>query len=340
MVSKGRTLNITTDDITREVPEIQILGYYLGISNVPCVISSPLRVDRKPSFGLYSLDGKRIYYKDLSPRAAKEDSWGDTFYLLSRMWKLDMGKTLNKIYDELVVHKKELSNAVIIGRMTKGKVSYSSDVDLQVKIRDWKQHDIEYWEQYGISLKWLKFSNTYPISHIFVTKGTNKYTINAEKYAYVYVEFKDGVPSLKIYQPFSENFKWTNKHDGSVWDLWAQLPATGENLIITKSRKDALCIWENSGIPSCSLQAESYLPKEHVVGELKKRFKNIYVLYDNDFDKEVNVGRIAGARLAEIFGLTQIEIPDNLLIKDSSDLCKRDGRKKVKETIINLISNF
>ena len=340
MISKGRTLNITTDDITSIIPEVQILGYYLGITRIPCVISSPLRIDKKPSFSLYSLDGKRIYYKDLSPKVPKELSWGDTFYLLSRMWKLDMGETLNKIYKELVLHKKSEDISVTMSETSKGKVSFSSEVDLQVKVREWKQHDIDYWEQFGISLPWLKFSNTYPISHIFITKKDSKYTINADKYAYVYVEFKDNITTLKIYQPFSENFKWTNKHDGSVWDLWLQLPAKGENLIITKSRKDALCIWENTGIPSCSLQAESYLPKEHVVNELKKRFKNVFVLYDNDFDKEVNVGRIAGSKLAEQFGLKQIELPDYLHIKDSSDLCKRDGRNKVKTTINNLIFNF
>ena len=52
--------------------------------------------------------------------------------------------------------------------------------------------------------------------------------IPAEKYAYVFVEFKDNVESLKIYQPFSEFYKWRNKHDSSVWDLWEQLPETGE----------------------------------------------------------------------------------------------------------------
>ena len=76
------------------------------------------------------------------------------------------------------------------------------------------------------------------------------------------------------------------------------------------------------------------------IDELKKRFKNVFVLYDNDFNKEVNVGRIAGSKLAEQFGLKQIELPDYLHIKDSSDLCKRDGRNKVKTTINNLIFNF
>ena len=335
MVSKGRTLNLTAEDITRVIPEVQILGYYLGIDRVPCVISSPLRTDRNPSFGLYSTDGKRIYYKDFSTK-----EWGDTFFLLSQMWKLDMGQTLNKIYEELVIHKKSKDLSVIVGEMVKGKVSYSKDVDLKVKVRDWKKHDIEYWEQFGISLPWLKFSNTYPISHMFVTKGDSKFTITSEKYAYVYVEFKDNIPSLKIYQPFSETYKWTNKHDGSVWDLWQQLPEKGDKLIITSSRKDALCIWENTGIPSCSLQAESYLPKEHVVNELKERFDKVYVLYDNDFSKEINYGDLYADDLSKQFGLIKLRLPDELKIKDTSDLCKRDGREKVKQVINKLISNF
>lgn len=339
MISKGRTLNICPADITSKVSEAQILGHYLGIQKIPCLISSPLRIDNHPSFSIYTLDGKRIFYKDLSPKASTIDGWGDTFYLLSRIFKLDIGDTLNKVYDELIVHKNSTPNKVLIESSQKGRVSYAKDVDLQVKVRKWKQHDIEYWEQYGISIPWLEFSNTFPISHIIITKKGHTFTIPADKYAYVYVEYKDGEPSLKIYQPYSENFKWANKHDGSVWDLWTQLPDKGDTLIITKSRKDALSIWENSGIPSCSLQSETYLPKDHVVNELKERFKNIYILYDNDFDKEVNVGRIAGERISTQFGLTQIEIPDYLQTKDISDFCKKYGRTKVKE-LINKLINF
>ena len=33
------------------------LYYYLNIDKVPCVIKSPLRLDKKPSFGLYSTNG-------------------------------------------------------------------------------------------------------------------------------------------------------------------------------------------------------------------------------------------------------------------------------------------
>lgn len=335
MFSKGRVLNITKEDILNYISEGDILKYYLGISKIPCVINSPLRPDKNPSFGMYSLDNKKVYYKDFSTKDT-----GDTFMLFSKLWNLDMGETLNKIYNDILKNKISNNSNIEINKteiFKKGKIIYNENIDLKCKIRQWQKHDLLYWEQYGISLDWLIFSNTYPISHIIIKKNNKKYVINADKYAYVYVEFKDKIESLKIYQPFNEKYKWSNKHDGSVWDLWQQLPKFGENLIITSSRKDALCIWENSGIPACSLQAESYLPKKHVIQELKDRFKNIYVLYDNDFDKEKNYGDIYGEELSKQFELIKLKLPDELKVKDTSDLCKTYGRKKVKEIINNLI---
>ncbi len=334
MFSKGKSSNINIEYITKIVSEAEILGYYLNINKVPCVINSPLRTDRNPSFGLFTTDGIKVYYKDFAT-----GDWGGTFQLLGKLWNLGHNEVLTKIYDELIVGDRTVKKVNILEEEYKGKVNFSPEVNLKVKVREWKQHDIDFWEEYGISLEWLKFSRTYPISHVFIHNKKGKFRINADKYAYVYVEFKDGIPTLKIYQPFSEKFKWTSKHDGSVWDLWEQLPEEGEHLIITSSRKDALCIWENANIPSCSLQAESYLPKEHVVNQLKDRFKKVYVLYDNDFDSEKNPGDAHASNLAKHFNLIKLKIPNKLKVKDTSDLCKKYGRKAVYTTINKLIFN-
>ena len=49
--SKGRD-SVSLDDILSKVTEADILSYYLGVTEVPCIINSPLRQDRRPSFGL------------------------------------------------------------------------------------------------------------------------------------------------------------------------------------------------------------------------------------------------------------------------------------------------
>ena len=69
-------------------------------------------------------------------------------------------------------------------------------------------------------MKWLKYADVYPISHKIVIKDNKSYAFGADKYAYAYVEFKEGRTTLKIYQPFNKNgFKWSNRHDRSVISL-------------------------------------------------------------------------------------------------------------------------
>ena len=85
-------------------------------------------------------------------------------------------------------------------------------------------------------------------------------------------------------------------------------------------------------------EAEGYIPKESVINELKSRFTDIYILYDNDFQSEENHGRIYGKHLSTLFGLKQIEIPDKYKSKDPSDLCKNYGREVVKTVILTLLN--
>ena len=207
------------------------------------------------------------------------------------------------------------------------------EVDIMVTIREWKEHDIEYWKLHGVDIEWLNLGEVYPISHYFIN-GSIRY---AEKYAYAYIERKDNRITYKIYQPFSKENKWLNNNNASVWELWECLPETYKYLIITKSRKDALSIMSTLRIPSTSLQAEGTIPKPQVMQELKDRFDNIYLLYDNDFEKDTNYGMEYSKRLSEEYDIPMIRIPDEYAEKDYSDLVKRYGKEKAKKIITNLI---
>jgi hypothetical protein len=332
--SKGNS-STTLEDILNVVSEFQILAYYLEINTIPCLINSPLRKDVKPSFGIYSNNGIKLHYRDFRTRES-----GGTMDLLSALWGIPFTSVVERLTADLLKIANSTGAETTFTKKPQyrqNKKVYSSQVDLQVKVRPWRAHDLAYWEEYGISIPWLKFGNVHAISHVIVKKRGREFIIPADRHAYVYVEHKDDNTTLKIYQPFNTTFKWSNKHDSSVWDLWEQLPKSGENLVIASSRKDALCVWENTGIPSCSLQAESYLPKQHVVQELKDRFKNVFVLYDNDFNSDINYGRLLAEGMAIEFGLIQIEIPEEYQSKDPSDLCKNFNREKVKKVISHLI---
>lgn len=333
-IAQGEVVDVK-EAIYSKVSEEDIMNYYLGVIHLPTVICSPLRKDTKPSLGLhYSKDG-HICFKDFATGEG-----GSLIHLIGQSLGLSSYRdALWRIYNDLVLNPNSVTSVIQSPSNTTHRQKRKSPVvDIQVAIRTWKPWDIEYWNSYGVTKRFLKFSNVYPISHVFFIKEDGScVTIPADKHAYAYVEAKDEKISLKIYQPFSKTCKWVNKHTADVWDLWQQLPLTGDNLIITSSRKDAMCIWCNTGIPACSLQAESYLPKQSVINELKRRFKKIFILYDNDFTKDVNHGREYGRLLATTFNLPQIELPTVLRAKDSSDLYQLRGPEVLRKTIFNLI---
>ena len=328
-ISKGKS-SVSLDDILSKVTEADILSYYLGVTEVPCIINSPLRQDRRPSFGLYSTDGIRIFYIDL----ATKDS-GGLFDLLGHMWGTDYISTLTRVNEDISKFCGGASIHSYTPCAVRSTSSYNKDTDLQCKVRDWRDYDIEYWASYGITLEWLKYAEVYPISHKIIIKDGHRYVFGADKYAYAYVEHKEGKVTLKIYQPFNKaGYKWSNKHDKSVISLWTKVPEYGDKICICSSLKDALCLWANTNIPSLSIQGEGYNMSDTAISELKRRYKEIYILLDND-----EAGLKDGLSLSESTGFTNVVLPKFEGGKDISDAFKILGKEKWLKLIVPLFNS-
>lgn len=320
--------SVGLDVLLGKTSEFDIMRFYLNIDVLPALINSPLRQDRNASVSVFSPDGVKVFYKDFGT-----GEHGSIFDLLGRMWNRTFSETITKIWDDI---DKVKHNRINLNRTRRGVIHKSNSI-LEVRTRQWFDYDMEYWNSYGISRKWLEFGDVYPISHILITRDNITKIIPAEKLAYVYVERKDGKVSLKVYQPKSQRLKWLSKNDSSVWDLWSRLPDRGDTLFITSSRKDALCLWENTGIPSVSLQGEGYVPKEKVINQLKQRFGRVIIFFDNDYDKDENHGHIYASRLSGMFDLDMVEIPSEYKSKDPSDLFKNHGAETFRRVIKELV---
>ena len=324
MISKGRKSEEYTD--ISSIREVDIASYYLGIKSIPCLITSPLRQDRKPSFALFSNDGKEVGYIDYSTK-----EHGSIISLLMKLWNCTFNQAKERIANDLG----NFNNNIFIKKSSNfnATIRTKSDITLQCKIRDWKKYDIDYWNSYGISLQWLKYADVYPISHKIIIKDGTRSIFGADKYAYAYVEFKENKTTIKIYQPFNTNgFKWANNHDKSVISLWTKVPKEGNKICICSSLKDALCLWANTGIPSLAIQGEGYNISNTAINELKRRFKRIYIMLDND-----EPGIKDSVLLAEKTGFTNIMLPQFAGGKDISDYYKvLNNKEKFKQTILNL----
>ena len=251
------------------------------------------------------------------------------------MWNLDYPEVFKRICQDF---SKFNSKATVI-KSSKCNVTSqgsSSNIDMKCKVREWKDYDLEYWASYGITLPWLKYANVYPISHKIIVKDGKEFVFGADKYAYAYVEFKEGKTTLKIYQPFNKRgFKWANKHDRSVISLWTKVPKTGDKIVVCSSLKDALCLWANTSIPAIAIQGEGYGISNTAINELKRRYKEVYILLDND-----EAGLRDGEKLSASTGFINLVLPNINGAKDVSDLYKSlENKKRFKDIILNLFNN-
>lgn len=316
MVSKGK---IDFTDIISKVSDGQILKYYLGINRIPCVICSPLRRDVHPSFGLYTIDGNSVGYKDFSTGES-----GSTLTLLKKYFGLDDKALYSKLMNDL--NKISSNSPAITPSYTKGGKYHqeASNIELSCHIRAWNKDDIKYWESYGITIDWLKWCEVYPIDYKFIKKEGRLMRFKADKLAYAFIERKEGHITYKFYQPYNTSgYKWQNSHDRSVLGLWTKLPPKGDKMCICSSVKDALCLMSNLLIPCICLQGEGYPISNTALNVLRSRFKDIYICLDNDAP-----GLVDAQRDAEEYNFINVVIPQFDGGKDISDLYKVTNNKK------------
>ena len=152
------------------------------------------------------------------------------------------------------------------------------DTDIGIVRQPFTEVDKKYWKQFHISIDTLKRFNVFSIKYFLcnrVVRGT--YKEDNPMYAYkVYDKFK-------IYRPLASKYtKWrTNLTNRHVQGL-AELPYEGGNLlVITKSLKDVMCLYE-MGINAIAASSETTFIPDDILKSLRYKWKHIVILYDRD----------------------------------------------------------
>ena len=333
MIVGKTSSSISIPELFEKYSEVRILTtVFPEITTIPCRISSPFRTDNNPSFSIYMNNSHHICFKDHGDK----DVRGGLLDLLCMKWNC----TFNQVFDrilEVMSRAEGFAPSVKMKQIKTLTRKESSELTkIEVKVRPWQQYDYDYWASYGVEKQWLKYANVYPISHKIITKKDKetgkcrKYIFPAERYAYVFIEYKEGNLSLKIYQPFSKNYKWCSRMDASVISLWTKVPEYGDRIIICSSLKDSLCISCQLHIPAICLQGEGYNMSDTAINELKRRYKKVFVSFDTDV-----AGLLDGQNLSQKTGFINI-VPDLGTEKDYSDAFKKYGKEWFKENITPL----
>jgi len=326
-------LPVTAENVQSFVSNVNIFLKYSDVKfkfNTP--FSSPFRNDKNPSFIVY----EKGFFVDFATGEK-----GNAITFVMKLNKVNFNDALLMIVRDFSLtaefnyfDSSKISSKKADFNNPRSNISVSGNVDINVTKRSFNSNDYEYWSQYNLTEEDLRFANIIPISHFFI--GLKMFI--AEKLSYAFLERKDGDVTIKIYQPKSSCLKWINNNNGSVWEMWEQLPRKAETVIITSSRKDALCIIKNLSLASTAFQSETTTPKESVMSEVINRFTDVYILMDNDYDKETNWGQNAAQKLIRRFSnVINLVIPEETGCKDFSDLCSKHGHQEASEILMRVI---
>lgn len=317
----------TEEKILEDVSDYNIFRYYVGEFKIGIPFSSPFRKDDHPSFAIFNWDKTpgRLFFKD------HRGPSGDCFTLVKILYNLDRDQCLDLIVKDFNLENKYIINDCNKVKATKKPIKLletpilnKNPLNLGINVRDWKSYDYSYWASYGISPQTLHLFDVAPIKMYYKYDRVHK----ADKYAYAYKEYKDNVISYKVYQPFrkSNDDKFINGFVDATISGWRFLPEKGDLLVISKSNKDMMLLYE-LGYNTIAPQGEGYNFKSKTVDILKSRFNNIVLFYDHD---KAGIKSMEKHRAEWNFNLiTTLDITN----KDISDYFKRYGRKKTKELL-------
>ena len=290
--------------------QFQVYNRYLKNEEIGKSMKSPFREDRNPSFALFlSRKSGNLMFKDFSTGLS-----GDIVKFIMNMEKCNYKEAI-----DYIKYKKPITNNINLSHILKSK-----EVRFGIVRQPFNQKDIEYWSGFHISMSTLKYFNVFSIKYFLINDLVKyKYSYLEPMYAY---KIQD---KFKIYRPLSDKKdKWrTNTSENDIQG-YQQLPEKGNMLIITKSLKDVMVLYE-LGISAISPNSEGALIPSHIINDLNERFKNIYILYDND-EAGINSSKV----LSDTIGKERIFLDEE---KDISDYIKRFGPNQTKKMIYEKI---
>lgn len=303
--------DITLDYILSKVSEYDIYAHYLGQFKVGAIYNSPFRKDKNPSFGIYySKRTKQLLFKDHGTGEC-----GNVVKFVS----LYTGLTnYNDILKDIV---KQLNITTDTKLDSSKQYIPSSETVIGIVRQKFTPTDINYWSQFNISEKTLKKFNVNSIKY-YLCNGIVKGIYKEDNPMYAYKVYNN----FKIYRPLADKYtKWRNNLTEYDIQGYAQLPSKGDTLIITKSMKDVMCLYE-MGIPAISPSSESTFIPNDILEGLKKRFKRIIILFDRD-----NAGVKYLRKMSLKTGLEGLLVHKKFKAKDISDAIKANSFEEIKE---------
>ena len=312
--------HLHSEVILDKITEYDIFRHYCSnFKELGVKFCSDLREDNKPGVSIIEWKGT-LLYKDF----AYEEHTFNCFGYVMNKYGLDFVGVLQLISQDFGLGL--TSTDVIPGARTHSYSRQSKrQTIIRIKARAWTEDDAAYWKTFCIPRSLLIKFEVSPVEYFWINE--TRFHPHTITYA-----FRFTGSHFKIYSPHEEEYKWYSNVGRETVQGAKQLVETGEVVYLTSSLKDVMCLGVLN-CPAIALQSEMFMPDEDTISDLKRRFKEVIVLYDNDFDKEVNAGQEMAEKICRKYQLTNLIIPSYYRSKDISDLIKDHGLEIATDVI-------
>lgn len=343
--------NLLSESNVRErVDEYSLLKHYTNIDGLG-LMNSPFREDNKPSLSFFQHYNGSLLCKDFAT--------GDILSIydfIAKYLKIDKQSLLDKINNEYSLnlisrtgrlrsnesdmdHTSSADGATVHNLLdirkpetnsldnTKGedKPTYyrkqKKESNIEIVSKRFEESDLNYWNSFHIQKATLQLFNVKCVKYVYYNGqlvGTRKPSNPIYSY--------EILGRYKIYKPLSTSFKWLNNYSSNYVEGLLQLQYKSDILIITKSLKDVMVLYE-LGYEAISPKSESTMIPEYILNILRTKYSNIYILFDNDMKHN-------GHKYDE----AKIYVPIESKCKDISDYARMYGKENTVQ-LLNTILN-
>lgn len=318
---------ITKELILSRFSEEQLMEYYLHIPVKKGLFRSPLRRDKQPTCSFYRNKSGTLIFKDFATGQHL-----NIFDVVQSIFRCDYFESLRIIANDFgIVRDNALHKNPGKINLNPIKIKDKEISKIQIEVQEFTDSELKWWGRYGISKDILKRFNVYSCKHVFLN---DQLFAESQQHCPIfgyYGKKYQGLELWRCYFPKRTSFRFITNWPSKKIQGYDQLPKKGKLLVITKSMKDSMCLY-SCGITACAPNSENLFIPDKVLEDLKNRFENIVVLYDNDRPGLYNMAKIR----KEHSELTYVFIPKRYGSKDISDFYKDHGRKET----LNLIKTF
>lgn len=324
MYSTRTAITMSLKDLLDKLTDYDIYSYYVGQFKIGKLFNSPLRSDDKnPSFAIFKGMNGGLFFKDHG-----SGEGGNAIKFVKLYKNIN---TKDELERELlrIVRKMNPNSGTAIRTY-----SYSVDsgpTDIGIVRQPFTDVDKRYWKQFHISIDTLRKFQVFSIKYFLcnrVVRGTYKET--SPMYAYK-VDDK-----FKIYRPLASKYtKWrTNLTNRNVQGL-SELPVEGGNLlIITKSLKDVMCLYE-MGFNAIAASSETTFIPDDILDSLRHKWKHVIMLYDRD-----KTGMLESRKYSRQYKLDAVFVHKRFKAKDVSDAVKDNSYNDVKQWLTQTLMKY